>query len=74
MWQVSGIKIERTRAHYIFLCVCSEICEKVNFLVKRYIHKKFPTGKISGPVLRETLRTQDSENIIGFGDLASVWK
>ena len=70
MWEVGGIKIERTRARNIFLCLCTEIGVKVFFSVP----KNFEGGIFLGPVPTESLRTQDSENIVGFGDRTSVSK
>ena len=43
MWKVGGTKIERTRARHIFLCVRTEICEKI--LGKTLRTQKFLTGK-----------------------------
>ena len=60
-----GIKIERTRARNILLCVCTEIGEKVNFLVKPSVLKNFQL---------ESSHTQYLENIIGLGDRASILK
>ena len=59
-----SIWIERTRARNIFFRRDTEIGEKVIFWVKR--------ENFSGPVPTESLRTQDSENIVGFGDRAFV--
>ena len=55
MWEVGGIKIERTRARNICFRRDTEIGEKVIFWVKR--------ENFSGPVPTESLRTQDSENV-----------
>ena len=38
------------------------------------VPKKFEGGIFLGPVPTESLGTQDSENIVGFGDRASVSK
>ena len=62
MWKVGGTKIERTRARYIFLLSKHRYSQKkVIFWVKQ--------EKFLGLV-----RTQDSENIVGLGDLAYVSK
>ena len=74
MWKVGGIKIERPRSSNIFLCVCTEIGEKVNFLVKRSVPENFQWEIFLGPVYMESLGTHDSENIVGLGDQASVSK
>ena len=51
MWEVGGIKIERTRARNIFLCVCTQNGKKVFFfLVKRSVPENFPRENFSGPV------------------------
>ena len=72
MWEVGGIKIERTRARQIVFCRDTENHKKVIFLVKRSVPKYSVQGKFfSGLVPTETLRTQDSENIVGLGDRAS---
>ena len=63
MWEVGDIKIERTRAHYIVLCVHGYL-QKSDFFGKTFSTRKFSTGKFLGPVLTEFLRTQDSENIV----------
>ena len=54
--------------------MCTEIGEKVNFLVKRSVPENFQREHFSGTVATECLRTQDLENIIGLGDQASVLK
>ena len=74
MWEVCGIKIERTRACYLFLCMCKKTLEKVIFLVKHSVPPKFSTVKFSGASTTESLRTQDSKDIICLGDKASIWK
>ena len=66
MWEVGGIKIEHTRARNIFFCRDTEIGEKVNFVVKRSIPQSFQGQNFSGPVPTESLRTQDSEKIVGL--------
>ena len=50
----------------------TEIREKVIFGVKRSVHENFQRANFSGPVPTESLCTQDSENIVGLGDRASV--
>ena len=74
MWKVGGIKIEGTRARYFFLGTEKEISETWNFLVNRSVTENFQRDFFSGRVPTESLRTQDSENIIGLGDRASVSK
>ena len=44
------------------------------FLVKCSLPENFQREKFSGLVLTESLRTQDSENVFGLGDQASVLK
>ena len=56
------------------LCVCAEIGEKVSFLVKRSVSENFQWENFMEPVPKESLRTQDSENIVGLGDRAPVSK
>ena len=63
-----------TRARYFFLEAAREISEKWNFFVKRSVPENFQREKFSGSVLMESLRTQDSENVVDFGDRASVSK
>ena len=41
---------------------------------KRSVPENFQRENFWGPVLTEFLRTQDSENIVGLGDRASVSK
>ena len=74
MWKVGGTKIERTGACYIFLCVCTGIREKVIFWVKRSVPGNFQQKKNSGLPPPESLRTQDSENVVCLGDRPSVSK
>ena len=50
MWEVGGIKIERTRARNIFLCVCTQNGKKVFFFGKTLCTQKFPRENFSGPV------------------------
>ena len=73
-WEVGGIKIERTQARNIFLCVCTEIGEKVDLFVKCSVPGNFQQENFGGLVPTESLRTQDSENIVSLGDRASVSK
>ena len=54
-----------------FLEAAREISEKWNFFVKRSVPENFQRENFSGPVPTESLRTQDSENIVGLGDRAS---
>ena len=68
MWKVGGTKIERTPARYIFLCLCTKIREKVIFWVKRSVPKKFHLENFLGLLPAESIRAQDSENVVGFGD------
>ena len=74
MWKVSGTKIERTRARYIFFRRDTEIREKVIFWVKRSVPKNFQQENYSGPVPTESWCTQDWENIVSLGDRASLSK
>ena len=72
MWKVSGTKIERTRARYIFLvCVHGK---KVIFWVKRSVPENFQQENFLGLLPTESLRTQHSENVVGLGGRASVSK
>ena len=54
IWEVGGIKIERTRACNIFLCLCTEIGEKMIFLVKDFVPENFEQENLSGPVPTES--------------------
>ena len=74
MWKVGGTNIKRTRARYIFYCVCTEIGEKVIFWVKHSVPENFQQENFSGLLPTEYLRTQDSENVVGLGDRAYVLK
>ena len=58
----------------LFYCVCTEIHKKVIFWVKRSIPENFQRENFSGQVPTESLRTQDSENIVSLGERASVSK
>ena len=44
------------------------------FLVKRFVPENFQRENFSGPAPTESLRTQDSEHIVGLGDRASFLK
>ena len=46
-----------------FLEAAREISEKWNFFVKRSVPENFQREIFLGQVLRESLRTQDSENV-----------
>ena len=46
--------------------------QKSDFLVKRSVPKNFQVEIFSGPAPTESLRTQDSENVVGLGDRPSV--
>ena len=54
--------------------MCTEIGEKVIFVVKLSVPQKFQLEIFSGLVSTESLRTKDSENVFGLGDQASVLK
>ena len=74
MWKVSGTKIERTRPATFFFCQDTAIREKVIFWVKRSVPENFQRENFSGLIPKESLRTQNSENVVGLGDRASVSK
>ena len=74
IWEVGDIKIERTRARNIPFMSAHGNCRKNYLFGKTLRTRKFLTGKFLGPVLTESLRAQDSENIVGLGDRASVSK
>ena len=57
-----------------FLEAAREISEKWNFFVKRSVPENFGRENFSGQVPTESLRTQDSENVVGLGDQASLSK
>ena len=57
-----------------FLFEDTEISEKWNFFVNRSVPENFQRENFSGQVPTESLRTHDSENIVGLGDRASVSK
>ena len=74
-WKLWGTKIERTRTRYILFSVCAQkFAKKWFFWVKRYVPKNFRQENFSGLLPTESLRTQDSENVISLGDRASVSK
>ena len=56
------------------VCLDTEIRGKVIFWVKRSVSENFQRENFWGPVLTEFLRTQDSENIVGLVDRASLLK
>ena len=60
---------KRTRARYIFLVWVHGNSQKVIFWVKRSVPETFQWKNFT-----ESLRTQDSENVVGLGDRASVSK
>ena len=74
MWKVGGTKIERTRARYIFLVCVHGNSRKSDFLGNRSVPENFHGENFLGLVPTESLRTQDSENVVGLGDRASVSK
>ena len=55
-----------------YFSVCTEIREKMIFWVKRSVPENFQQDNFSGLLPTETLRTQDSENVVSLGDRASV--
>ena len=57
-----------------FLEAAREISEKWNFFVKCSVPENFQRENFSGLLPTESLRTQDSENVVGLGDRASVLK
>ena len=57
-----------------FLEAAREISEKRNFFVNRSIPENCQRENFSGQVTTDSLRTQDSENVGGLGDRASVSK
>ena len=54
--------------------MCTEIREKMIFGVEHSVTKNFQQENFLGLVPMESLRTQDSENVVGLGDRASVSK
>ena len=57
-----------------FLFEDTEISEKWNFLINRSVPENFQRENFSGLLPTESLHTQDSENVVGLGDRASVSK
>ena len=57
---------------HFFYCWDTEIRKIVIFWVKRSVPENFQREKFSGIPTMEPLRTQDSENVVGLGDRASV--
>ena len=57
-----------------FLEAAREISEKWNFFVNRSVPENFQRENFSGLVPTESLRTQDSENVVVLGDRACVSK
>ena len=74
MWKVGGTIIERTPARYICLPPGHGNPRKVIFCVKRSLPENFQQENFLGLSPKESLWTQDSENIVGLGDQASVSK
>ena len=74
MWKVGCTKIERTRAHYIFLVCVHGNSRKVIFWVKRSVPENTQWEHFLGLLPTESLRTQDSENVVSLGNQASVSK
>ena len=64
----------RTRARYIFLQPGHVNSQKVIFWGKPIVSENFQRENFLGLLLTESLRTQDSENVVGLGDRASVSK
>ena len=57
-----------------FYCWDTEIRKIVIFWVKRSVPENFQRENFPGQVPTESLRTQDSENVVGLGDRASISK
>ena len=74
MWKVGGIKIESAAGRRFFYQSEMKIREKWKFFVNRSVPEHFQWVIFSGQVPTESLRTQNSENIINLGDRASVLK
>ena len=72
MWKVGCTKTDRTWARYIVLVCVHRNLQKSDFFGKTLRTRKFSTGKFFGAT--ESLRTQDSENVVGLGDRASISK
>ena len=71
-WGYDSSKLRAHKPATFVLCVCTEIREKVNLLVKRSVPEYFQREIFFGA--KESLCTQDSENVVGLGDRASVSK
>ena len=63
MWKVGGIKIGSTWARYFFGGTGKEIREIGDFFINRSLYENFQREKFLGQVTKESLRTQDSENL-----------
>ena len=63
MWKVGGIKIGSTWARYFLGGTGKEIREIGDFFINRSLYENFQREKFSGQVTKESLRTQDSENL-----------
>ena len=74
MWEVVSIKIEHNEPATFLFFLCTEIGEKVSFGQNTLYPKNFQRENFSGLVSTESLCTQDSENVFGLGDRASVLK
>ena len=57
-----------------FYVFAHKFAKKVIFLVKRCVPENFQRENFSGPAPTESLRTQDSEHMVGLGDRASFSK
>ena len=73
MWKVGGTKCSAHEPATYLMCV-QKNSRKSDFFGKTLRTQKFSTANFSGPVPMESLCTQDSENIVGLGDLAYVSK
>ena len=69
MWKAGGTKIKRTWARYIVLACVHGNSRKVIFWVKRSLPEYFQQENFSGLLPTESLRTQDSENVVCLGGL-----
>ena len=74
MGRLVASKLSAHEPATFFSRVCMEIGAKVIFFVKCSLPKNLRREKFLGLALSESLRTQDSENIVGLGDQASVSK
>ena len=52
-----------------FLLGDTEISEKWNFFVNRFVPENFQQEIFLGLLPTESLRTQDSENVVGLGNI-----